>query len=254
MFIICVNVPKRENYDRGKESKKIFKKRSLLKKKEDEAVRAVDDVSFSIEKGKTFGLVGESGSGKSTIAKLITGIIKKDSGEIFLGGDVDIVFQDPYSSLNPRMTVREIVAEPLYIRKVKKYDLDKKIKDTLILVQLDPLCMFKYPHEFSGGERQRIAIARSLIRHPDILVLDEPVSSLDVSIQAGILNLLKDLQDEHDLTYLFISHDLRVVEFMSDVVGVMNSGKLVEIASSKDIYSSPKSEYTKKLLNSIPKM
>jgi len=235
--------------------KKYFQKRKFFLKTKDEPVRAVDGVSFKIEKGKTFGLVGESGSGKSTIAKLLTGIISKDSGEIYLKGDIDIVFQDPFSSLNPRMTVRKIVGESLYIRKVEKKTLDKKIKDTLKLVQLEPFyCLNRYPHEFSGGERQRIAIARSLIRHPEILVLDEPVSSLDVSIQAGILNLLKDLQQEYNLTYLFISHDLRVVEFMSDFVGVMHSGKLVEVASSINIYNSPKSDYTKKLLEAIPKI
>ncbi|NQT32790.1 MAG: ABC transporter ATP-binding protein [Candidatus Omnitrophica bacterium] len=234
--------------------KKYFYKRGLFRT-EGKAVKAVDGVSFTVEKGKTFGLVGESGSGKSTIAKLIVDILKPDEGKIVINGDRDIVFQDPHSSLNPRMTVREIIGEPLLVRHVGKHEIDKMVSQVLKTVRLkDFECMDKYAHQFSGGERQRIAIARAIVRHPDILILDEPVSSLDVSIQAEILNLLKDLQDELNLTYLFISHDLRVVEFMSDTVGVMKSGKLVEIASREEIYTSPKNEYTRHLLESIPRI
>ncbi|MBF0216249.1 MAG: ABC transporter ATP-binding protein [Candidatus Omnitrophica bacterium] len=219
-----------------------------------DVVKAVDGVSFSVAKGETFGLVGESGSGKSTIAKLLTGIVKPDSGDINIGGDLDIVFQDPYSSLNPCMNVKNIIGESLYIRKVKKDEIEKRIKDILSLVRLEHSVLKKYPHQFSGGERQRIAIARAIVRFPAIVILDEPVSSLDVSIQAGILNLLKDLQDKMGLTYLFISHDLRVVEFMSDHIGVMKDGRLVEIAGSAEIYEDPKHEYTKHLLSSIPRL
>ncbi|RKY42833.1 MAG: hypothetical protein DRP85_01340 [Candidatus Makaraimicrobium thalassicum] len=232
--------------------KKYFRK-SGFSRKAGEAVKAVDGVSFTVAKGKTFGLVGESGCGKSTIAKLIVGILRPDSGRMVIRGDRDIVFQDPFSSLNPRMTVRDIIGESLLIRGVEKKEIEYRVKEVLCMVRLnEPGCGSKYCHQFSGGERQRIAIARALVRRPGILVLDEPVSSLDISIQAGILNLLKDLQEELGLTYIFISHDLRVVEFMSDSVGVMKDGKLVETASSREIYSSPKHEYTRHLLNSIP--
>ncbi len=235
--------------------KKYFRQEGFLFRSGTEPVKAVDGVSFGAEKGRTFGLVGESGCGKSTLAKLITGILKSDSGRIIVRGGSDIVFQDPYSSLNPRMTVRAIVGESLLVRGVRKEEIEGRVRETLRMVRLgDPGCADKYPHQFSGGERQRIAIARALIRKPEILVLDEPVSSLDVSIQAGILNLLKDLQDELTLTYIFISHDLRVVEFMSDIVGVMKNGKLVETASREEIYSSPKNEYTRHLLGAIPKL
>lgn len=230
---------------------KSFTKRGLLGRPE--AVKAVDDISFSVEKGTTFGLVGESGSGKTTIAKIISGIMKADKGEILLSGDADIVFQDPSSSLNPRMRVKDIVGEALYIRGISKNEVFSRVKEALSLVRMGSAkVMERYPHQFSGGERQRIAIARSIIRRPELILLDEPVSSLDVSIQAEVLNLLKDLQDEMGLTYLFISHDLRVVEFMSDVVGVMNRGKLCEVAPSQDIYRNPQSEYTKLLLSAIP--
>ncbi|MFH1877423.1 MAG: ATP-binding cassette domain-containing protein [Candidatus Omnitrophota bacterium] len=218
-------------------------------------VKAVDGVSFSVRKGSTFGLVGESGCGKSTIAKLTCGILRPDSGKIIARGEKDIVFQDPYSSLNPRMTVRQITGESLLVRGINKTDREKMVRHILERVRLkSPGCEDKYPHQFSGGERQRIAIARALVRNPAILVLDEPVSSLDVSIQAEILNLLKDLQEDFRLTYLFISHDLRVIEFMSDLVGVMRNGKLVEISSREDIYKNPGNEYTRHLLGSIPKL
>ena len=237
-----------------KNVKKYFRKKGAMFVR-DGTVRAVDDVTFTACKGETFGLVGESGCGKTTLAKLMVGILVPDSGEILAYGNKDIVFQDPFSSLNPRMTVREIVGESLVIQGVSKSELDIKVKKTLGMVRLDAaLSQNKYPHQFSGGERQRIAIARALIGRPEILVLDEPVSSLDVSIQAGILNLLKDLQRDLGLTYIFISHDLRVVEYMSDTVGVMKDGKLVEIAPKKDIYTSPGNAYTRKLLEAIPKL
>jgi len=216
-------------------------------------VRAVDNVSFTVEKGKTFGLVGESGSGKTTIAKMLVGIHKPDKGAVDLGGDIDIVFQDPFGSLNPRMAIKDIVGESLYVRGYKRKDIEHRVAKTLDLVKLDGTGdANRFPHQFSGGERQRIAIARAVIRKPSVLVLDEPVSSLDVSIQASILNLLKDLQAELGITYIFISHDLRVVEFMSDTVGVMFNGQLVETASREDIYKNPQNIYTKNLLDSIP--
>ena len=232
--------------------KKYFRKRMLIHSAED-TVKAVDGVSFFCEEGKTFGLVGESGCGKSTIAKLAVGIFRQDEGVVRINGEKDIVFQDPYSSLNPRMNVRDIVGESLLVRGVKKEEISERVRKVLGRVRLEGFsCEKKYPHQFSGGERQRVAIARSIMKEPAVLVLDEPVSSLDVSIQAGILNLLKDLQSELGLTYLFISHDLRVVEFMSDMVGVMKEGRLVEISSKEEIYSSPKHPYTKHLLSSIP--
>lgn len=235
--------------------KKYFFKEGLFWKKSATPVKALDGVSFSVAGGTTFGLVGESGSGKSTLAKIILNILRPDSGFVKFSGAIDMVFQDPYSSLNPRMKVQDIISEALYIEGADGETIQKRLEEVLGMVRLDPLfCRDKYPHQFSGGERQRIAIARALIRKPDILVLDEPVSSLDVSIQAEILNLLKDLQEEMSLTYLFISHDLRIVEFMSDRVGVMNNGNIVEIADKKDIYTSPRDEYTKSLLNAIPKI
>ena len=233
--------------------KKYFYKKNSLFDQNKMFIKAVDGVSFSIKKGETFGLVGESGCGKSTIAKLVTGILSPDSGNILIEGGIDIVFQDPFGSLNPRMTIQEIVGESLYVRGVETEEVYQRVKETLRMVKLkDKECLFKYPHQFSGGERQRIAIARALIRHPEFIVLDEPVSSLDVSIQAGILNLLKDLQEEYSLTYLFISHDLRVVEFMSDMVAVMKKGRFVETASSEEIYNDPKDNYTRHLIDSIP--
>jgi ABC-type glutathione transport system ATPase component len=237
-----------------KDLKKYFRKRKDVFQSHPEEVRAVDGVSFAVQKGGTFGLVGESGCGKTTVAKLMVGILEKDSGSIRIDGEKDIVFQDPFSSLNPRMKVREIIGESLRIRGVEQKEAAGRVAQTLELVKLDPGCMDKFPHQFSGGERQRIAIARAIIRRPEVIVLDEPVSSLDVSTQARILNLLKDLQEDLELTYIFISHDLRVVEFMADTVGVMKNGKLVETASREDIYSAPKDAYTRLLLGSIPRI
>ena len=244
-----------ENILEVTELKKYFRNRRTFLNQGRRTVKAVDGISFSVERGTTFGLVGESGSGKSTVARLIMGILKPDSGKVSLKGESDIVFQDPDSSLNPRMKVSEFLAESLLARKVRKKERARRIEESLNAVRLQAKsCLDKYPHQFSGGERQRISIARALIRRPDIVVLDEPVSSLDVSIQAEILNLLKDLQDELGITYVFISHDLRVIEFMSDVVGVMKDGRIAEKATCEDIYSDPKSEYTRSLLDAIPGM
>ncbi|MFQ5953098.1 MAG: ATP-binding cassette domain-containing protein [Candidatus Omnitrophota bacterium] len=235
--------------------RKYFRKRKDFFRISSEPVKAVDDISFSVPKGRTFGLVGESGCGKTTVAKLIVGILWPDSGLVKIEGDSDIVFQDPFSSLNPRMKVSEIIGESLLVRGAAREEIARRVAETLDLVRLESsTSMDKYPHQFSGGERQRIAIARAIVRRPEVLVLDEPVSSLDVSTQASILNLLKDLQEKLGLTYIFISHDLRVVEFMADTVGVMKDGRLVEISTREDIYASPRNDYTRLLLESIPKI
>jgi oligopeptide transport system ATP-binding protein len=232
-------------------------------------VKAVDGVSFEIPEGKTLGLVGESGSGKSTTGYCVLQLIKPTSGSVrFLGQeltelsrgsvrklrrDMQIVFQDPYSSLDPRMTVGNIVAEPLVVHSVGSRSSRKaRVRELLEVVGFDPTFTNRYPHEFSGGQRQRIGIARALALGPKLIVCDEPVSALDVSIQAQILNLLKDLQAEFGLTYLFIAHDLAVVRSMSDRIAVMQAGKLVEEGPAEEVYESPKQEYTKKLLTSVP--
>ena len=235
--------------------KKYYTGKHSLFLKPKNIVKAVDDVSFHVKKGEAFGLVGESGCGKTTLAKIISGIVKQDSGEILLQGKCDMVFQDPFSSLNPRMNVFSLVTEPLLVSGYKRDKLLHEYVKVMDKVKLSSVeDREKFPHQFSGGQRQRIAIARAIIRKPDLLILDESVSSLDVSVQAGILNLLKDLQQELNLSYLFISHDLRVVEFMSDRVAVMENGKIVEIASKYDIYNNPQSEYTKRLLAAIPRI
>lgn len=239
---------------------------------EKRAVRAVDGISFRIKKGETFGLVGESGCGKSTTGRLLNGLIPVDSGEItFKGKDLSklnrkewkkyrpkmqMVFQDPFASLSPRMKIKDILKEPLDIHFKQ---MNSKEKDTLVMNLLEKcgiseFHLNKYPHEFSGGQRQRIGIARALILQPDLIIADEPVSALDVSIQSQILNLMKDLQKEFDLTYLFISHDLSVVEHISDRVGVMYLGDLVEVATKEKIFTDPKHPYTQALLSSIPQM
>jgi oligopeptide transport system ATP-binding protein len=232
-------------------------------------VKAVDGVSFSIPAGKTLGLVGESGSGKSTTGYCILQLIKPTTGSIRfdgkeltqLGGeqlrkvrqDMQIVFQDPYSSLDPRMTVGNIVSEPLEVhgmgtRKSRR----ETVRRLLEVVGFNPNFTNRYPHEFSGGQRQRIGIARALALSPKLIVCDEPVSALDVSIQAQILNLLKDLQRDFGLTYLFISHDLAVVRTMADEIAVMNRGKLVEVGPAEEVYTNPKDEYTKALFTAVP--
>jgi oligopeptide transport system ATP-binding protein len=232
-------------------------------------VKAVDGVSFEISEGETLGLVGESGSGKSTTGYCVLQLIKPTSGSIrFMGQELteigreelrhmrremQIVFQDPYASLDPRMTVGGIVGEPLEVHGIgTRRSRTETVRRLLETVGFDPNFTNRYPHEFSGGQRQRIGIARALALNPKLIVCDEPVSALDVSIQAQILNLLKDLQRDFSLTYLFISHDLAVVRTMSDRIAVMNEGKLVEIGTAEQIYNEPKDEYTKALFTAVP--
>lgn len=233
--------------------------------------KAVDGVSLKVRKGRTFGLVGESGCGKTTLGRSVLRLIEPTAGEILYRGEdimkknandmremrrkMQIVFQDPYSSLNPRMTVGAIVTEPLDIHgisatKSEKYDMAAAI---LKKVGLNGDVLNRYPHEFSGGQRQRICIARALILNPEFLICDESVSALDVSVQAQVLNLLQDLQDELGLAYIFISHDLSVVKYISDEVAVMNKGKIIEVADPDTIYNNPQNEYTRTLINAIPK-
>lgn len=232
-------------------------------------VHAVDDVSFDIRPGETLSLVGESGSGKTTTGRCVLRLLEPTSGEVrFEGQDVlsldqgslrklrrktQVIFQDPYSSLNPRMKVGSIVAEPLVIHRVgTRQERAERTAELLTMVGLDPQVGSRYPHEFSGGQRQRIGIARALALNPRFIVADEPVSSLDVSIQAQILNLLVDLQEKLSLSYLFIAHDLRIVEHISDRVAVMYLGKLVELAPTAALYRSPQHPYTQALLASVP--
>ena len=236
-------------------------------------LKAVKDVSFSVEEGESFGLVGESGSGKSTIARLIVGLSKVDRGSIKIFGqdvankrkdqkviaaqrDVQMIFQDPYSSLNARMRVQDIIAEPIRYYQTASSDSEalQIVGDLLDHVGLGSTAMLKYPHEFSGGQRQRISIARALASRPKILICDEPTSALDVSVQAHILNLLKDLQDELRLTMLFISHDLPVIRQMCDKVAVMRHGAICEIATTDNLFDAPNHEYSKHLLNLMPRM
>ena len=215
-------------------------------------IKALNNISLKVKEGETLGIVGESGSGKTTLGRIITGLLKPDSGSVTVREKaIQIVFQDPYSSLDPRMRMGEIVTEGLTVRRIPRKKKDIILEEVLFKVNLSFKDRFKYPHQFSGGERQRIAIARSLAVNPKILVLDEPVSSLDVIIQSDILLLLKNLQKELNLTYVFISHDLRVVEYMADRVAVMKNGEIVETGTSYEIYFSPKHDYTKKLLHSV---
>ena len=232
-------------------------------------VKAVDGVSFAIAPGETLGLVGESGSGKSTTGYCILQLLKPTSGSVRFEGveltelgrepmrrmrrEMQIVFQDPYSSLDPRMTVGDIVGEPLVVHRIgSRRDRSARIRNLLDVVGFNPGFTNRYPHEFSGGQRQRIGIARALALSPKLIVCDEPVSALDVSIQAQILNLLKDLQRDFELTYLFIAHDLAVVRSMSDRIAVMNEGRIVEIGPAEEVYTNPKEDYTKALLSAVP--
>lgn len=233
-------------------------------------LHAVDDISFDILKGETLGLVGESGCGKSTTGRLLIRLLDATEGEVVFNGDdilkysnnemqnlrknAQIVFQDPYSCLNPRWTVSDIIAEPLRVNKVfkNKKDLEVRIKELMSLVGLADRLYDAYPHELDGGRRQRVGIARALALNPEFIVMDEPVSALDVCIQAQILNLLKTLQNELGLTYLFIAHNLSVVKHVSDRIAVMYLGKIVELAPYKEIFKAPKHPYTQALLSAIP--
>lgn len=232
-------------------------------------VKAVDDISFEVEKGEILGLVGESGSGKTTTGRAIIRLTPIVSGEIFYSGNeiskiserkflsyrkrVQMIFQDPYNSLNPKMTVEEIIAEPLDIHfKLTKVERKKRISHLLDKVGLSEGFGGRYPHEFSGGQRQRIGIARALAVEPEFIICDEPVSALDVSVQAQIINLLSDLRRELNLTMLFVAHDLAVVEHISDRIMVMSNGKIVENGDAEELCSNPKNEYTKNLIAAVP--
>ncbi|NMB11434.1 MAG: ATP-binding cassette domain-containing protein [Firmicutes bacterium] len=254
--------------------KKYFPVRRGMWRKVIGHVRAVDDVSFSIKEGETLGLVGESGCGKTTTGRCILRALQPTSGQVFfkqngdyidtaavgkdglrpLRKDMQLIFQDPYSSLNPRMTVKDIIGEPLLVNDIASgKELEDRVLGLMRRVGLRPEYMRRYPHAFSGGQRQRIGIARALALNPRFIVCDEPVSALDVSIQAQILNLLQDLQEEYNLTYLFVAHDLSVVEHISDRVAVMYVGKIVELANTEELFSSPKHPYTEALLSAVPK-
>jgi oligopeptide transport system ATP-binding protein len=232
-------------------------------------LRAVDEVSFTVEEGETFGLVGESGSGKTTTGRCILRLIEPTSGEVLFRGedvlgfsrgrlrqarrDMQIVFQDPYSSLNPRMRVGAIVEEPLVIHRLgDKATRRARVEELFALVGLDPSHLARYPHEFSGGQRQRIGLARALALNPSLVIADEPVSALDVSVQAQVVNLLVDLQERLKLTYLFIAHDLRLVRHVCTRVAVMYRGRIVELAPAAALYDDPRHPYTKALLSAIP--
>lgn len=254
---------------RVKNLKKYFSMETDMFGRPTSVLKAVDDVSFEIKKGEAFGLVGESGCGKTTIGKMLVNLYKPTSGSIEFEGkelttlsdskrreyckDIQLIFQDPYASLNPRMTIGDIIAEPIRINKLLPSNkVEDRVNYLLNCVGLSNQYRNRYPHEFSGGQRQRVGIARALAVQPKLIVCDEPVSALDVSIQAQVLNLLDDLKEEFGLTYLFIAHGLNVVKHISDRVGVMYLGKMMEIASKSDLYHDPLNPYTQALLSAIP--
>lgn len=252
-----------------KNLKKYFPVKNQFMKNEKKFVKAVDGVSFEIKKGETFGLVGESGCGKSTLGRTITRLYDVTDGDVFFEGTniaklnkkqmkeyykrMQIIFQDPYSSLNPYMNVEELINEPLAVHtNLTKNQKTEKVKNLLEMVGMKKDDMEKFPHEFSGGQCQRIGIARAISTEPDFVLCDEPISALDVSIQAQVVNMLEDLQEKMGLTYLFVAHDLSMVRHISDRIGVMYLGSIVEIARSNDLYKNPLHPYTKALLSSIP--
>lgn len=245
-------------------------KKSFLGKPQ--LVHAVNNINLSVKKGEILAIAGESGCGKSTLAKAVMRLVDSQNGEILLNGTnilnlkkredlkhfyqkIQIIFQNPYSSLNPKMKIGQILKEPLEINtKLSKKEIDKIIEDKIQKVGLDKNCLDLYPHEFSGGQRQRIAIARSLILEPEFIIADEPVSALDVSIQAQIINLLKQLKEDFNLTFLFISHDLSVIKYLSDRIAIMYLGEIVEIGKTEEIFNNPMHPYTKALLSSVPEL
>jgi peptide/nickel transport system ATP-binding protein len=261
--------------------KKYFTVRKGILKRVVGYIKAVDDINFFIKEGETLGLVGESGCGKTTAGRTILNLTKPTGGKILFRGkrfanstgdkkvvevikassnvtkslrrDMQIIFQDPYSSLDPRMTIRAIVGEPLRVHKLaKRNDLDDRVQKTLAAVGLNPEHMKRYPHQFSGGQRQRISIARALILEPEFIVADEPVSALDVSIQAQVVNLLQDLQEQFRLTFLFIAHNLSVIKYISDRVAVMYLGKIIELAEADALFMDPRHPYTEALMSAVP--
>jgi oligopeptide transport system ATP-binding protein len=250
--------------------KKHFSKGTDIWGRSTEVLKAVDGVSFQIRRGETFGLVGESGSGKSTVGRCLIRLYDYTDGEVYFDGQdlsklgdkqlkpfrrrIQTIFQDPYSSLNPGMNVLDLIGEPMNIHGLYKKDEERKevISALLEKVGLKREHLYRYPHEFSGGQRQRISIARALSVRPDFVVCDEPISALDVSVQAQVVNMLEDLQGEFGLTYLFIAHDLSMVRHISDRIGVMYGGRLVEVASSDELYDNPLHPYTRALLSAIP--